>query len=84
VTGYEDNSETIEPEDIDEAEPGFPGDDLDIEPWPEPVEGIELLDRLVETFKTHLSLDGGRRKCRRCGACPRTRSTLVNLPPDCS
>ena len=59
MTGYEDNSETIEPEDIDEAEPGFPGDDLDIEPWPEPVEGIELLDRLVETFKTHLSLDGG-------------------------
>ncbi len=45
--------------DIDEAEPGFPGDDLDIGPWPEPVEGVELLDRLVETFKTYLSLDEG-------------------------
>jgi Protein of unknown function (DUF3631) len=57
MTGHEDNSVDIEPDDIEEAEPGFPGDDLDTEPWPEPVDGVELLDRLVETFKAYLSLD---------------------------
>jgi putative DNA primase/helicase len=56
---YEDQSEDIETEDIEEGEPGFPADDLDIEPWPEAVDGVELLDRLFETFKTYLSLDQG-------------------------
>ena len=59
VTGYDAEGETTEPEDIDEADPGFPGDDLDIEPWPEPVEGVELLDRYDETFRARLSLDEG-------------------------
>ena len=34
-------------------------DSVDIEAWPEAVDGSELLDRLVETFKMHLSLDPG-------------------------
>ena len=32
---------------------------VDVPAWPQPVDGSELLDRLVETFKTHLSLDPG-------------------------
>ncbi len=59
VAGCEDQSEAIEPEDIEKIEPEFPAADLDIEPWPEPVDGVELLDRLVETFKAYLSLDKG-------------------------
>jgi hypothetical protein len=34
-------------------------DSVDIEAWPKPVDGCELLEPLVETFKTHLSLDPG-------------------------
>ena len=34
-------------------------DSVDIEAWPEPVDGSSLLDRLVETFEAHLSLDAG-------------------------
>jgi putative DNA primase/helicase len=59
MTGRKDNSKDIEPEDIEEVEPRFPGVVLDIEAWPEPVDGVELLDWLVEIFETYLSLDEG-------------------------
>jgi hypothetical protein len=59
MTGYDDDSVDIESEDIEQVEAMFPGDNLDIEPWHEPVEGVGLLDRFVETFKTYLSLDEG-------------------------
>jgi hypothetical protein len=84
VTGYDDDSEDTETEDIEEVEPRFPGDDLDIEAWPEPVDGIELLDRLVETFNTYLSLDPGMAEILACGRCVRTPSTHASLHPGCS
>jgi len=32
---------------------------VDVPAWPEPVDGSELLDRFVESFAAHLSLDPG-------------------------